>query len=245
MKAFLIMGRVFKAAYEDLFLCVFLSLAWWACPIVLLLILGAVSQYAGGAIEAIPTPLGIGALAISLLLLLIIQPLVTMGLQHVANRIANYKRADSGFFWEGTRQNRRRGYILFLVCLIVPAAIAFNVWFYFNSQGWLQLIGVAWLWLFLFSLMAGQYVFPLLWQQDEPNVRLALRNALLLALQNPLYTLLMLLFQLVLLVISALLTLPMILLAPALIALAGNFALVGILQEMGLAPQPPEAPARG
>jgi hypothetical protein len=55
----------------------------------------------------------------------------------------------------------------------------------------------------------------------------------------------MLLFQLVLLIISFGLTLPLLLLAPALIGLSGNYALVGILQDMGLAPQPPEAPARG
>ena len=40
MKAFVVMGRVLKAAYDDLFLCVFLSIAWWACPIVLVLLLG-------------------------------------------------------------------------------------------------------------------------------------------------------------------------------------------------------------
>lgn len=245
MKAFLVMGRVLKAAYDDLFLCVFLSLVWWACPIVVLLLLGAVAQYGGGIMAALPTATGIGSLVVVVLAVLIVQPLATMGVQKVANRIANYKRADSGFFWEGTRELRRRGYILFLINLLVPAAVAFNVWFYFNSQGWLQIIGVIWLWLLLFSLMAGQYVFPLLWQQDEPNIRLALRNAILLAIQYPLYTVLMLVFQLVLFALCFALTLPLLLLAPALIAFASNFALVGLLQEMGLAPQPPEAPTRG
>jgi uncharacterized membrane protein YesL len=163
----------------------------------------------------------------------------------VANRIANYRRADSGFFWEGTRQNRRHGFLLFAFSLLIPAAIGFNVWFYFNSEGMLKVIGVVWLWLFLFALMAGQYLFPLLWQQDQPSVRMALRNAALLALQNPLYSLFMLIFQLALIIICFALTLPMLLLGPALIALAGNFALVGLLQDMGLAPQPPEAPTRG
>jgi hypothetical protein len=245
MKAFVIMGRVLKAAYDDLFLCVFLSAVWWAVPIILLLLLGAVGQYAGGVLETLPTPLGIAALAVLLVIVLIVQPAIAMGMNYVANRIANYKRADSGFFWEGTREQRRRGFILFFLSLLIPVAIGFNIWFYFNSEGWLQIIGVVWLWLFLFSLMAGQYFFPLLWQQDEPSVRMALRNGILLALQNPLYSFLMLIFQLVLLTISILLTLPLILLAPALIALSGNFALVGLLQEMGLAPQPPEAPMRG
>lgn len=245
MKAFVIMGRVLKAAYDDLFLCVFLSAIWWAFPIVLVLLLGALGEYAGGLLETLPTPAGLAGLGVALLLLLIVQPLVTLGLHHVANRIANYKRADSGFFWDGTRKNRRHGFILFAFSLVIPAAIGFNVWFYFNSEGMLKVIGVVWVWLFLFILMAGQYIFPLLWQQDEPSVRMALRNAVLLALQNPVYSLLMLLFQLVLIVICFALTLPMLLLGPALIALAANHALVGLLQDMGLAPQPPEAPMRG
>ena len=210
MKAFLIMGRVLKAAWEDLFLCVFLSIAWW----------------------------------IGTFLVVTASP-VTMGAQHVANRLANYKRADSSFFWEGARKNIGRGWLLFLVNILLPAAFLFNIWFYFNSRGYFQLIGVLWIWLFVFSLMIGQYVFPLLWQQDEPKLGLALRNAALLALQNPLYSLLILLFQLVLLVVSFALTLPAVLLAPALIALTGNFALCGLLQEAGLAPPPPETPAHG
>lgn len=244
MKAFVVMGRVLKAAYDELFLCVFLSMIWWACPLILLLLIGAIAQYAGGILETIPTATGIGGLVLVALIILAIQPRMAMGVQHVANRIANYKRADSGFFWDGTRQYQRQGYILFLVSLLIPAAIAFNIWFYLNSQGWVQFIGVIWLWLFLFSLMAGQYFFPLFWQQDEPNIRLALRNSILLALQNPLYSFLMLIFQLVLLAISIALTLPLIVLAPALLAFANNFALVGLLQEMGMAPQPPETPAR-
>jgi hypothetical protein len=245
MKAFTIMGRVLKAAYDDLFLCVFLSVAWWACPIVLLLVIGALAEYGAGSITAFSAALGLAGIALLLLLVLAAQPPVVMGIQHVANRLANYKRADSGFFWEGLRYQIRRGYLLFLACLGIPAAIAFNFVWYFNSQGWWQIISVIWLWLFLFSLMAGQYVFPLFWQQDEPNVWLAIRNALLLALQNPLYSFLMLLFQLILLLISVALTLPLILLAPALLALTGNYALTGLLQEMGLAPQPPDAPLPG
>ena len=68
MKAFVVMGRVLKAAYEDLFLCVFMSIAWW--------------------IGVVPV---------------VTIPLVIMGMQNVGNRIANYKRVDNGFFWEGAR----------------------------------------------------------------------------------------------------------------------------------------------
>ena len=236
MKAFLVMGRTLKAAYDDLFLCVFLSIAFWVGTLALPLIFGSLARVLG-------LPLTV-VVPISALLMLPAAP-ITVGIQRVANRIANYLRVDNSFFWEGTRKNIGRGFLLFAISLLVPLAIIFNMWFYFNSQGWFQLIGVAWAWLLLLWFLIGQYVFPLFWQQDTPDIKLALRNAALLAMRHPLYSLLMLLFQLVLIVICGVLTLPMILLGPGLIALAGNFAMTGLLQEMGLAPQPPEVPVKG
>ena len=114
MKAFTIMWRVIKSAYEELFLCVGMSLLWWAG--LFLVITGAPA---------------------------------TMGIEHVANRLANYKRADSGFFWESARLHLRQGFFLFWLSVIVPPALAFNVWFYANSEGWLRFISLVWLWVLL------------------------------------------------------------------------------------------------
>lgn len=210
MKAFIVMGRTLKAAYEELFLCVFLSLVWWAGTLLV--------------VTAAPA---------------------TLGLHRVANRMANYQRVDSGFFWEAARQNIGRGWLLYLINVLLPVAVGFNIWFYLQSPAtWMRIIAIAWLWILLVVTMMLQYLFPLFWQQDEPSLKLVLRNALLLALRYPLYTFLMLLFQVVLIVICVGTTLPAVLLMPALIAIAANFALAGMLQEMGLAPQPPEIPRR-
>ncbi len=73
---------------------------------------------------------------------------------------------------------------------------------------------------------------------------MVLRNALLLAVRHPLYSLLMLLFQIALLVVSFFTVLPIFLLTPAAIAVAANFGLVGLLQEMGLAAEPPDLGSR-
>lgn len=240
MKAFIIMGRTLKAAYEDLFLCVFMSLAWWAGPLIgtfvaWLLQLSVLPNVSADALLAVGFVLGA----------FVTVPSTTAAIHHVTNRLANYKRADNSFFWEALRLYTGRVWLLFVLSLIIPVAILFNIWFYFNSQGWLPIIGVAWLWLLLLSFMVNQYFFPLFWQQDEPNIRLILRNSLLLAVRHPLYSILLLLFQLLLLVVSIGLTLPLILLAPALLPMAANFGLAGLLQEMGLAPEPPEAPAPG
>ena len=205
MKAFRVMGRVFKAAYDELFLVVGISVAWW-----------------------------VGTL------LVITAPMTTAGVHNVANRIANYKRTGFDFFWEGARQNIGRAVLLYLILLLGPPLIGFSAWFYFDRQGWLMLFGVLMAWVLLVLLMSGQYFFPLYWQQDEPNIKLVLRNGLLLTVRNPLYTLLMLLFQVALITLSFVLVAPVVLLMPGLIALSQNFALVGLLQEMDLAPQPPE-----
>ena len=205
MKAFLVMGRVFKAAYDELFLVVGMSVAWW-----------------------------VGTL------LVITAPMTTAGIQNVANRIANYKRSSFDFFWEGARKDIGRAILLYLLLLLGPPLIWFSAWFYFDRQGWLVLFGVLMAWVLLVLLMSGQYFFPLYWQQDEPDLKLVLRNAFLLTIRHPLYTLLMLLFQVLLIILSFVLVAPVVLLMPGLIALSQNFALVGLLQEMDLAPQPPE-----
>lgn len=209
MKAFVVMGRTLKAAYDELFLCVFLSIMWWLGTILV--------------ITAAPA---------------------TVGLHQVANRMANYKRVDSSFFWEAARSNIGRGWALYLINLLLPIIIVTSVVFYLGTTGWLRILGFVCIWLFIFVLMISQYYFPLFWQQDEPNIRLVLRNAVLLALQHPLYTFLMLLFQILLIGLSVAITLPLFLLAPALIAISANFALAGMLQEMGLAPQPPQTAPR-
>lgn len=204
MKAFIIMGRVFKAVYEELFICIYISLLWW---------LGTILVVTAGP--------------------------ATAGLFHVTNRIANYKRVDNSFFWEGAKAHIRRSWILFALAVGIPVAVIFNSYFYINVDSWVRVLGVFFLWIFVAAVMIGQYLFPLFWQQDEPDLKLVLRNAAILALKHPLYTFLILLFQLFLLILSVVLTLPLVLLAPALIALSCNFALCGLLQEMGLAPEPP------
>jgi len=229
MKAFLVMGRTVKAAYDDLFACVFLSISWWIGALLLPSLFFMLAS-------TINLPFSI-AVSIALLLPLAAAP-VTVGVHRVTNRIANYARIDNSLFWEAIPQHIGRGLILLAICLSVPAVILFYILVFFNNRS--LIISVFCAWMLLLALMIGQFLFPLFWQQDTPDIKLALRNATLLAVRHPLYSFLMLLFQILLLALCTALVLPLILLGPALIALAGNFALAGLLQDMGLALQPPE-----
>jgi hypothetical protein len=208
MKAFRVMGRTLKATWEELFLCVYASIVWWAGTLVLI--------FAGP---------------------------VTLGLHAVANRAANYRRTSMEFFWESARGRAGRAWLAYGVLIALFVGILGNVYFYLSvlgSHGWAQVAALLWLWVLLLYLVVAQYVFPLLCQQDKPDLLTALRNAALLALRSPVYSVLMLLFHVALIAASITLVLPIILLMPAMLALAGNFALTGLLQEMGLAPQPPQ-----
>ncbi|MEJ5249640.1 MAG: hypothetical protein WHS90_17840 [Caldilinea sp.] len=205
MKAFTIMGRTLKGAYEEFFLVVALSVVFW-----------------------------IGTL------LIVTAPMTWAGVHYVANRIANYKRAGFDFFWEGAKQHVGRAVLLWLLLLAAPPIMVNSVDFYFNNGGWLVVPGFITLWLLLLSALAAQYFYPLFWQQTEPKLSLILRNSFLLVVRHPLYSLLMLLFQLLLIAVSVALLVPVLLILPGLLILAHNYALVGLLQEMNLAPQPPE-----
>lgn len=172
-------------------------------------------------------------------LLVVTAPMTAIGLHHVANRIANYKRVEMSFFWEGARSNVGKGVLLFLLVLLAPPLMAFSISFYLDSGSWLLLLAVLLGWVLLLALMAGQYFYPLFWQQEQPALGLIVRNGFVLAVRHPFFSILMLLFQLVLVILSTLLVVPIVLLLPGMIALAQNHALTGLLQDMGLASEPP------
>jgi uncharacterized membrane protein YesL len=165
---------------------------------------------------------------------------VTAGIHNAANRVANYRRVESAFFYEGARATIGKSWLLLGINLLMIAGVAVNIRFYGSSDAsWAQIVSIVWVWIMIIILMAGQYFFPLLWQQDDMSVKMVLRNAFILALRHPLYTFLMFLFQVLLLVVSFVTVLPIFLLTPAAVVLAMNFSLVGLLQELDLAPEPP------
>lgn len=173
-------------------------------------------------------------------LLVITAPMTWAGINHVTNRIANYKRVDFGFFWEGAKHYIGRSVLLWLLMIIALPIMVSSINFYLINGGWMVVPGFITVWLLVLSILAAQYFYPLFWQQTEPTLTLVLRNSFLLVARHPLYTTLILLFQLLLVVISVALVVPVLLLLPGLMMLTQNYALVGLLQEMDLAPQPPQ-----
>ncbi|MCA0453719.1 MAG: YesL family protein [Chloroflexi bacterium] len=122
-------------------------------------------------------------------------PLVTAfpatgGLFYATNRLAHGKSANWRTFFEGFRIHFWRSWAVGLVNLFLALVFAVNFIFYsWNNEQWVLfargvVIVVALVWLAL-----QVYLFPLLMEQEEPRLRLALRNSSVIMLKRPLLTL--------------------------------------------------------
>ena len=165
---------------------------------------------------------------------------VTAGLCAVANCSANYKRVDAELFWDHAKSNIKRSCLLVGTDLILIAVVVMNIMFYGSSSSTLaRVVVIPLLWLIVLLLIGSQYLLPLVSHQENSSLFLTFRNAFLVALRYPLFSLLMLIFQIALVVMSIVTVLPFFLLMPASVAVAANVGLVTILQDMDLIPTPP------
>ncbi len=175
---------------------------------------------------------------LSLILVLPAGP-ATMALQRVANRSANYKRIDTSDFFKTMRQTIGPGWLLFGGNLLALIGVVVNIFFYLNRPGWSLIAAVVWGWVLLILLLLGQFLFPLYWQQDDRRPLLVVRNALILAFRRPIFSLMLLVLQALLITLSIVVPLFLVLTTPAMVALIGNYGMAYLLQEMGMAPLPP------
>jgi uncharacterized membrane protein YesL len=158
-------------------------------------------------------------------------PFATAGLAWAAAEIGEGKAINWRTFFQGGRRYWKPAYVWALVNLVVWLIISFNVNFY--TQG-----NATWALLARSLIVSGTliwallqlYVFPLLIRQDEPSLKLAYRNALVLMARHPLVTLVVVLLGVALFALSLLLTLPLLALYFALIALLTNRAVAEILK---------------
>ncbi len=165
-------------------------------------------------------------------LLIVPGPPATAGLCYVAHRIAHEQRVEFSFFWQETKRQFGKSWQLAGVNLLSLTVVLVNFMFYFRLENVLRYAGVAWIYVFLLWLVAQIYLFPLLFEMEEPRLRWLLRNALLLPLSRPGYTLLLLMLLLVATLLSTVLPLLLIIVWPALVALVGARATVTVIEDV-------------
>ncbi len=121
-------------------------------------------------------------------------PLVTVipataALYYATNQVAHGKPATVGTFIEGFRVCFRRSWTWGLLNLAVVAAAVAYVYIFSHAQElwtvWASAVVVV---IFFVWLTVQMYVFPLLLEQVEPKLMLAIRNSLIMVLKRPLYS---------------------------------------------------------
>ena len=124
-----------------------------------------------------------------------------------------------------------KSWLWMLANALVVGGIWLNLQFYAGSARWVAALRVLSLLIGAVWLAVQFYALPYLLEQDRPSLRQAYRNALLTVLASPLYTLLMLGFVLLLVLISARFVVLLFLGVPPLIAVLGVHAVAERLKN--------------
>lgn len=173
---------------------------------------------------------------------LLLIPVVTFppalaGLWSAANLVAKGRAIHWSDYFEGFRRYFWRAWGLALLNIVVAGVIFTNIRFYTpgtvpfdispNLGLWIQalFVGVALLWLFI-----QMYPMALLLEQEDQRLRVALRNAAVLLITNPGFTIVLFLLLLVVAAISTVFPVLWFLITVALLAVVCNKAVVHLLE---------------
>ncbi len=128
---------------------------------------------------------------------LISLPIVTLlpatgGLVYATNRLARGRAANWHTLLEGFRLYLRQSLILGLLNVAIAAVVGANLLYYSlrPEEGWIQVARLIVLTVALIWGMVQVHAFPLLVEQEQPHIRLALRNSLVILIRRPLPSLL-------------------------------------------------------
>lgn len=165
-------------------------------------------------------------------LLIIPGPPATAGLYYLAHRIVHERRVEFSFFWEEAKQSFGKSWQLAGVNLLGLIIVLVNFNFYLRLNNALRYAAILWLYLLLLWLAMQIYLFPLLFEMEEPRLGWILRNAVLLPLIRPGYTLLLLILLIAVTFLSSVLFLLLVVAWPALLALVGARALVTVIADL-------------
>lgn len=166
---------------------------------------------------------------------IVLGPPATLGMYHIANRLAHGESLGPRGLLEGGRRYFWQSWLWMLLNLAVAAVVLLNFWFYGGiDAAWAELLKAFFVLLGVGWLIVQFYALPFLVEQERKNVGLALRNGLFNALAAPGYTLVVFSFAALVAVLCAGLIFPLLLGGPCLIAVLGNQAVSERLQTYGV-----------
>jgi uncharacterized membrane protein YesL len=161
-------------------------------------------------------------------------PPATAGLYHVARRLTRPEEAEETtwrHFFDGFRQYWLRSWQLMGLNLLLGGVIVVSFLFYLaREQLALRLVAAPVFYILLLWLGMQLYLFPLLIEQQQKDIRLVFKNAFILALGNVTFTLVLGLLLLSVILVSSTLTGPVLLILISFLAVAQTLGLQHLLQ---------------
>ena len=171
---------------------------------------------------------------VALSLPLITAPAAWAGLARLSYLSSRQPGVTLDEFWQGFRENLKRGAALAIINVLVIVVNVVNL-LGFRNAGGLAFDGLRVFWLLVVIIWFGiqLYVWPLFYAMERPSLPGAFKNAALMVILNPLFTLTAWFIAAVVIVVSTLLPAAWILLTGALLAAAANGLVADRLQAAG------------
>lgn len=165
----------------------------------------------------------------------ILGPPATFALVYAANELAHGRGFEYKELAQVARQYFVKSWLWALLNFVVLGILIVNGAFYGTREGILNfallevsiLLSVLW-------LTAQFYTIPYVIEQEDKRLRLAIQNSLLTTLKSPGFTLIVIIFAVIILLISGVTVVVMFLGGPCLLAILANRAVLNRLEAFGI-----------
>jgi len=147
--------------------------------------------------------------------------------------------ADVNDLWEAFRTYWRQGLIMGIANIVIVGINLYNLAAYWNAPDPIFII-LRGVWIFILAAWIGVqlYLWPLFFAMKEPTLVGALRNASLMVILNPGFTLAVWLVALALMIVSTAFVIPWILLTGGALASVATAAVLDRLEAAGIRERP-------
>lgn len=156
----------------------------------------------------------------------------SIGIHNFANRLAKDERVEFDLFWSGLKTHWLRSLVLLGISVGGTILLVVNIVFYLNSSiQVLHYFAILWFYTLILWFMMLLYLNPLLIEQETKSYRLLLRNAFVLALDNIIPSLVLLVIVIALSAVSIGITLLIALIGGSLVADIQTRAVTAYLEK--------------
>jgi uncharacterized membrane protein YesL len=171
----------------------------------------------------------------------ILLPAALAALFEATHSLARGEAPGVADFLSGVRRHFVRAWAWALVNLAAWTILVANILFYRTSaEPWAPALQTLFLLFAAFWLIAQFYVWPFLFEQTEMSLRRAFRNALLMVLASPIFSLTLGLLAALVVGVSVVLVVPILVITASFLGLLSSHAVIDRLRVFRKLPSPAE-----